>query len=274
MKKRIAIIGAGISSLLAYSKATDSKIFSNFPWPSSVNPNQHHALDFIQSYSHHFDFLMHIKFNTKVVGIEYGVSDEELRSWRLWNGDGTPFTSQGKWKIVAEDILNHSTEVYQVDFVILCVGKLGDVPNIPKFPPNNEPEAFHGKVIPSMEYAALDYESVAEFVKGKRSTVFGFQKSALDIGMECTGANEKFYAKVDEGSIILKKSPSFNFCEEVILVNGETAPLKADLVILATGFAGEKMLKGIFVSPTFQDFILGSSKEAIPVQGSGSSPNS
>ncbi|KAJ0014374.1 hypothetical protein Pint_19767 [Pistacia integerrima] len=402
MEKKIAIIGAGISGLLAckyvlskgfhpivfearssiggvWIKTVETtKIqtpkpayqFSDFPWPSSVTvdfPSQHQVLDYIKSYAHHFDLLKHIKFNTKVVGIEYeGGSDEEIGSWSSWNGSGTPFSSQGKWKVVAEDIQSHSTEVYQVDFVILCLGRFSDVPNMPEFPPNKGPEAFHGKVIHSMEYVAMDYKSAAEFVKGKRVTVVGFQKNALDIAMECSAANglefpctvmyktehwnvpdylpwgvplayfylnrfsellvhkpgegillsllatlfsplrwafskfveshikhklrlakygtvpkhsflkelnscliatvpEKFYDKVDEGSIILKKSPSFSFCEEGILVNGETEPLKTDLVILATGFRGEKKLKDIFVSQTFQDYILGSPKEAVPL---------
>ncbi|KAI9181821.1 hypothetical protein LWI28_018988 [Acer negundo] len=69
---------------------------------------------------------------------------------------------------------------------------------------------------------------------------------------------EKFYDKVEEGSTILKKSQSFCFCEEGILVDGETTPLKTDLVILATGFRGDKKLKDIFVSQTFQDYIAGS----------------
>ncbi|KAI9180235.1 hypothetical protein LWI28_002600 [Acer negundo] len=44
---------------------------------------------------------------------------------------------------------------------------------------------FHGKVI----HSAMDYESAANFVKGKQVTVVGFQKSALDIAMECSVAN-------------------------------------------------------------------------------------
>lgn len=76
---------------------------------------------------------------------------------------------------------------------------------------------------------------------------------------------EKFYDKVEAGSIILKKSQSFSFCEEGILVKGETTPLKSDLVIFATGFRGDKKLKDIFVSPPFQDCIAGSPNAKLPL---------
>lgn len=403
MERQVAIIGAGISGLLACKYALSKGFhpvvfeaksgiggvwtktvqttklqtpkaayqFSDFPWPSSVTedfPNQHQVFEYVESYARHFDLLRHIKFNTKVASIEYeGPSEEEMRSWSMWGGAGEPFSSKlGTWKIAVEDTISLSNEVYLVDFVILCIGRFSDVPNIPEFPPNEGPEVFHGKVMHSMEYAAMDYQSAAEFVKAKQVTVVGLQKSALDIAMECSVANgiehpctvlyktehwsvpdylpwgvplayfyfnrfsellvhkpgegfllsllatmlsplrwafskfvesyikkklrlakfgmvpkhsflqeisacltstvpEKFYDEVEQGSIVLKKASSFSFCKDGVLINGETKPLKTDLVILATGFRGDKKLRDIFVSSTFRDNITGSLNASVPL---------
>ncbi|KAL7168621.1 hypothetical protein ACSBR2_038957 [Camellia fascicularis] len=56
---------------------------------------------------------------------------------------------------------------------------------------------------------------------------------------------------VEKGSIKLKKAPSFSFCKEGILVDGDTETVETDMVILATGFKGVEKLKDILVSPTF-----------------------
>ncbi|KAH8484859.1 hypothetical protein H0E87_026578 [Populus deltoides] len=192
--------------------------------------------------------------------------------------------------MVSEIPLSHSRllkkQVYEVDFVILCIGRFSDVPKIPEFPPDKGPEVFDGKVIHSVDYANMDNESAHNFVKGKRVTVTGFQKFAMGIAMECaangrvnihaefyTGLNIGIYQnfilvhsqlfhkdsmiKVEEGSIILKKAPKFSFCREGIKVGDEGTSLETDLVMLATGFNGEKKLRDIFLSKVFQDSFLG-----------------
>ena len=147
MGRKIAIIGAGISGLLAckytlskgfhpivfeaksniggvWTKTIETtrlqtpKVlyqFSDFPWPTSVTedvPNQHQVFDYIQSYAHHFDLLRHIKFNTKVVSVEYeGLSEEEMQSWTMWSGTDAFLSSKGKWKLMVEDTSSLSTEV-------------------------------------------------------------------------------------------------------------------------------------------------------------------
>uniref|UniRef100_A0A803LG39 Flavin-containing monooxygenase n=1 Tax=Chenopodium quinoa TaxID=63459 RepID=A0A803LG39_CHEQI len=375
MERKVGIIGAGISGLLACKYALakgyhplvfesrntiggvwtqtveTTKLqtpkplyqFTDFAWPSSVEtvfPDQNQVFDYLQSYANHFDLLKHIKFNTKVVSIKYeGPSDEEIQSWALWGGNNDPF------------------------------GRFSDLPNIPEFPSDKGPEVFDGKVMHSMDYSALDYQSARNLIKGKQVTVVGFQKSALDIAMECSVANgvekpctvicrtphwnvpdyfpwgfplaylylnrfsellvhkpgeglllsllaslllplrwsiskfvesdikkkhrlkkfdmvpdhsflqemnsclistvpEGFYDNAEKGSIVLKRSQTFSFCKDGVLLDNHAKtkePIKCDLVILATGYKGDQKLKDIFSSPKFQDYIIGSSNKTVPL---------
>ncbi|KAL9264736.1 putative flavin-containing monooxygenase 1 [Drosera capensis] len=384
MTKKIGIIGAGISGLLACKYALEKRFepvvfeagseaggvwtktvattklqtpksvyqFTDFPWPSSVSedfPTSKKVFDYIKAYADHFDLIRHIKFHSKVVSIDYQETQGE-----------------GVWNIEVEDPTTLTIQIYQVDFVMLCVGRFSGVPNIPEFAPNQGPEAFEGEVIHSIDYSAMDDEKAADYVKGKKVTVVGFQKSALDITQECATVNgvenpvtviirkphwnvsdylpwgvplaflylnrlseltvykpgeglilsllatmlsplrwavskfvesdikrkhhlkkygvvpdhsflqdihsclvstvpKGFYNNVEKGSIMLKRSQNFSFCKEGVLVDGEDRLVKSDLVILATGFKGVVKLKGIFSSPTYQEYIAGTSDRIIPL---------
>ncbi|XP_021723588.1 probable flavin-containing monooxygenase 1 [Chenopodium quinoa] len=222
MERKVGIIGAGISGLLACkyaiskgynpivfeSRSTIGGVwiktleatklqtpkqlyqFSDFPWPSSVEttfPNQNQLFSYIQSYAKHFDLLKHIKFNTKVVSIKYDCfNNEDILSWPLWGSN-----EGNKWVITMQDLTQPTrvNQVMQVDFVILCLGRFSDLPNIPKFPLGKGPEVFEGKVMHSMDYSNMENEDARNLIKGKRVTVAGFKKSALDIAMECSVAN-------------------------------------------------------------------------------------
>ncbi|CAI0469141.1 unnamed protein product [Linum tenue] len=221
-QKRIAIIGAGISGLLACKYALSKGFhptvfearssiggvwrktlsttrlqspksvyqFSDFPWPDSVTaefPSQDEVLGYIQAYAAHFGLAKHIKFNTKVLSINYsGAAEDETAA-------GDVSSSDGKWEVEFSSGTESlaGSEVFEADFVVLCVGKYSGVPNIPEFAPGKEPEAFQGRVIHSMEYTDLKPEQCKDLVEGKRVAVVGFQKHALDIAMECSAINGK-----------------------------------------------------------------------------------
>ncbi|CAN1276125.1 Probable flavin-containing monooxygenase 1 [Linum perenne] len=227
-QKQIAIIGAGISGLLACKYALSKNFhpivfesrsdvgglwtstlsttklqtpkpifqFSDFPWPESVTedfPTHDKVLDYLKSYSNHFNLNKYIQLNTRVVRINYrGVPDDEIEAWSSWGGNGDAFSSRGgKWEVEVSRGASLQTEVYEVGFVILCVGKYSEVPNVPKFATGKGPEAFQGKVIHSMEYSDMGAKESGKLVKGKRVAIVGSQKHAMDIAMECCRINGK-----------------------------------------------------------------------------------
>lgn len=68
-----------------------------------------------------------------------------------------------------------------------------------------------------------------------------------------------FYGRIKDGSLFLKKSQSFSFCRNGLIVQGESKPLLSDIVILATGYKSEEKLKNMFSSTLFQKCIAESS---------------
>ncbi|KAH7852645.1 hypothetical protein Vadar_027365 [Vaccinium darrowii] len=265
MERKMAIIGAGISGLLACKYALSkgyrpivfeaqsgiggvwtktieiTKLqtpkpafqFSDFPWPDSVTelfPDQNQVLEYLESYARHFDLLHHIRFNTKAVSIDYeGATSEVQQAWALWGGTGEPFDFKGgKWNITIQDTKSLSTE----------------------------------------RWASSKF--VESYVKRKLNLAkFGMvpKHSFLQELSSCliSSVPDDFYNRVEKGSIRLKKASSFGFCKEGILIDGETEILKTDLVILGTGFKGVEKLRDIFVSPTFQDLIVGSPVKTVPL---------
>ncbi|CAN1818688.1 Probable flavin-containing monooxygenase 1 [Linum perenne] len=226
-EKKIAIIGAGMSGLLAckhlmemgftptvfessdciggvWSHTIESTklqtpksyySFSDFDWPHSVKqtfPNHNQVLDYFKSYALHFNIIPRIKFNSKVVSIDYQLSpfssEDHISSWEWWGGTGDPFSAAGKWNVYVQQ-QGMLVQVYQVDFVILCIGRYSGLANNPEFPINKGPQVFNGEALHSMDYSNMDDEAAAEFTKNKRVVVVGFQKSAIDIAAEIANRN-------------------------------------------------------------------------------------
>ncbi|CAI0434899.1 unnamed protein product [Linum tenue] len=222
-KRRIAVVGAGMSGLLACKHLSEMGLdptvfehsnsvggvwsqtiestklqtpkslyqFSDFEWPDSVTetfPDHTQVLDYFRSYAARFDIERRIKFNSRVVSIDYvssQSSQDEMSTWDSWcGGDGA-----GKWNVHVQSGSSSVEQVLEMDFVILCIGRYSGLPNIPEFPINQGPEIFDGRVMHSMDYSAMDDAAAAELTKKKRVAVVGFQKSAVDIAAEIASRN-------------------------------------------------------------------------------------
>ncbi|RLM73926.1 putative flavin-containing monooxygenase 1 isoform X3 [Panicum miliaceum] len=302
-KKRVAIVGAGVSGLAAckhllergcrpvvfeadtvlggvWARVSDCTAlqtprplyqYSDFPWPEAVTevfPDHRQVMAYLYAYARRFGVLGRVRFGRRVVGMEYhGVGEEDVAAWEEWAGNGEAFGSgYGEWHLTVADDEGH-VEIHKAEFVILCIGRFSGVPNIPTFPQGKGPETFDGQVIHSMDYSKMGTKKASEMIKGKRVTIVGYLKSAIDIAAECAIANEPkgFYKRLEEGSIVLKKSKSFSFCKEGVLVEGESSPLKSDIVIFGTGFRGDQKIKKMFRSEYFRSIAVGSTSSTVPL---------
>ena len=73
------------------------------------------------------------------------------------------------------------------------------------------------------------------------------------------------YKRLEEGSIMLKKSKTFSLCKEGVLVEGEPSPVKSDVVIFGTGFKGDEKIKDMFTSEYFRNVAIGSESTTVPL---------
>ncbi|KAJ3673656.1 hypothetical protein LUZ60_005648 [Juncus effusus] len=223
-KSRVAIIGGGISGLAAAKQlawlnptifeATSSiggvwrhcsyrstrlqtprpdYEFSDFPWPDRTDPSfptHNEILEYLESYATHFHLWEFIKFQSKVVEIKY-LGDEKMAGFtELWSNDGRALNGQPMWEVGVLTGQSEIVEWHKFEFVVMCLGKYGDVPKIPNFPISRGPEIFEGKVMHSLDYCKLNEEESKELMAGKKVVVIGYKKSAIDLALECAEANQ------------------------------------------------------------------------------------
>ncbi|KAK8550361.1 hypothetical protein V6N13_118879 [Hibiscus sabdariffa] len=382
---KIAIIGAGVSGIAAAKQlsrhnpvvfeATDSvggvwktcaynstKLqsarkdyeFSDFPWPNRDDPSfptHVEIVDYLESYAKHFDVLKFVKFNSKVMELRFVGHQESTELAANPGAYVSPLPGHPVWQIAVQTNNSEILQWYAFEFVVVCIGKYGDIPRIPKFPNNKGPEVFQGKVLHSLDYCKLDKDAATQLLKGKKVAVIGYKKSAIDLAVECAEANqgpegepctmvvrtlhwtvphywvwglpfflfystrssqflherpnqgilrtllcytlsplrrgvskfiesyllwklplqkyglkpehpfeedyascqmaimpENFFTEADKGNIVFKKSSNWWFWKDGIEFDDDTK-LKADVVILATGYEGKKKLKTILPDP-------------------------
>ncbi|XVE97850.1 hypothetical protein REPUB_Repub03eG0054400 [Reevesia pubescens] len=222
---KIAIIGAGVSGIAAAKQlshhkpvvfeASDSiggvwkscaynstKLqsarkdyeFSDFPWPNRDDPtfpSHVEILDYLESYAKHFDVLKFVKFNSKVMELQF-VGEQQRVELSTGNAGefGSPLPGHPVWQIAVQTNDSENLKWYAFEFVVVCIGKYGDIPKIPVFPQNKGPEMFEGKVLHSLDYCKLDKDAASQLLKGKKVVVVGYKKSAIDLAVECAEANQ------------------------------------------------------------------------------------
>ncbi|GMJ07570.1 flavin-dependent monooxygenase 1 [Hibiscus trionum] len=220
---RVGIIGAGISGIAAAKQlsrhnpivleATDSiggvwkhcsfastKLqtprcdfeFSDYPWPERDNssfPSYLEILEYLHGYATHFDVLKHVRFDSKVVEIRY-IGDGQATDSAGPGEFGPLLSGHPVWEVAVETCPSKTVEWYEFELLVVCIGKYGDIPRMPVFPPNKGQDIYSGKVMHTMEYSKLDKEAARELLKGKKVAVVGYKKSAIDLATECAEANQ------------------------------------------------------------------------------------
>ncbi|XP_021277052.1 probable flavin-containing monooxygenase 1 [Herrania umbratica] len=222
---KIAIIGAGVSGIAAAKQlshhnpvvfeASDSiggvwkscsynstrlqssrkdYEFSDFQWPNRDDPSfpSHvEILDYLESYAKHFDVLKFVKFNSKVVEVRFVGDRETIELTGKAGEHGSPILpGHPVWEIAVQTNDSENLKWYAFEFLVVCIGKYGDIPKIPSFPSDKGPEMFQGKVLHSIDYCKLDKEATSQLLKGKKVVVVGYKKSAIDLAVECAEANQ------------------------------------------------------------------------------------
>eukprot|EP00250_Pteridium_aquilinum_P024562 c29251_g1_i1 orf=230-1819(-) len=189
------------ASITKLQTSRDGYQYSDFLWPpgTPLNPHNEQVVDYLNSYANHFHMKDRILFNCEVMEIQSCLTLADATTG-LWGGNGGSFADANGdtkvWQVLIKrrksqlDADEVEEEWLHFDFLVICVGRYGDCPKYPAFPPGGGLDVFSGKVLHAMEYGMLDNEAARQLLSGKRVIVVGYMKSAIDITMEASNANQ------------------------------------------------------------------------------------
>ncbi|KAF3792268.1 putative flavin-containing monooxygenase 1 [Nymphaea thermarum] len=175
--------------------------FSDYPWPplpdypppendSATFPTHLEIVEYLENYARHFDVLKFVKLNHRVVEIKY-LSDRKPTYYDgMWGNFGKPLSGEPAWEVGVQTPLSEDIQWFRFEFLVVCLGKYGDVAKMPEFPTGKGPEIFQGTVLHSLDYSKLDRQEAERLVKGKKVVVVGYKKSAIDFATECAEVNQ------------------------------------------------------------------------------------
>ncbi|KAL6274348.1 hypothetical protein ACE6H2_025040 [Prunus campanulata] len=169
--------------------------FSDFPWPDRDNadfPSHLEILDYLNSYAQHFDVLKFVRFNSKVVEVRF-VGDRETVDFAakpVEYGGLSPDGGQPVWEVSVQSNDSEAIQWYAFEFIVVCIGKYGDIPKLPDFPQNKGPDVFQGQTLHALDYCKLDKDAASDLLEDKKVVVVGYKKSAIDLALECAEANQ------------------------------------------------------------------------------------
>ncbi|KAK8597619.1 hypothetical protein V6N13_095019 [Hibiscus sabdariffa] len=139
--------------------------FSDYPWSERDNssfPTYLEILDYLHGYTMRFDVLKHVRFDSRVVEMRCTGNGHTMSMDVAAAGLGEfgPLLSgHPVWEVAVETHPSKTVDRYEFELLVVCIGKYGNVPRIPVFPPNKGQETYGGKVMHTVEYSKLDKEA-------------------------------------------------------------------------------------------------------------------
>ncbi|KAF2304157.1 hypothetical protein GH714_028123 [Hevea brasiliensis] len=268
---KIGIIGAGVSGLAALKQlshqspvvfeASDSLEGDDPSFPSHTE-----ILDYLNSYAERFDLFKYVRLNSKVVEVRF-IGDRETADFSGNYGSLLPVSRSGRWPCKAinqtpfrgpeifEGQVLHSLDYCKLDKEAasqLLKGKKVAVVGFKKSAIDLALECAEANQGP-------DGQPCTMVVRTLHWTVPHYWKYGLkpdhpfiEDYASCQMAimPENFFPEVDKGKIQFKRTSKFWFSREGLEFEDNTK-LKADVVILATGYDGKKKLKNILPKPFY-----------------------